>query len=147
MNYVNRMLQPGEGIVFRTRLHPMVFIKPVVVAVIVGFLAFMLPQEYVPYVGILVIGVLVPYTALIALSLVLGDIAVTNRRVLLRTGALRGQMSEVLLHKVRTVSADSRSVTLELAGGMIRTVSFIRDPDGLAQAIERARKRLQAEGR
>lgn len=147
MNYVNRMLQPGEEIVFRTRLHPMVFIKPLIVAVIVGFLAFTLPQEYLSYVGILVIGVLIPYAALITLSLLLGDIAVTNRRVMLRMGTLRGQLSEVLLHKIRAVSADNRSVTLEIAGGMIRTVSFIRDPDGLAQAIERSRKRLLAEGR
>lgn len=144
MNYVNRLLQPGEEIVFRTRLHPMVFIKPLIVAVIVVVLAFTLPQEYLPYVGILIIGVLIPYTALIALSLTLGDIAVTNRRVLLRMGALRGQMSEVLLHKIRAVSADNRSATLEIAGGMIRTVSFIRDPEGLAQAIERSRKRLLA---
>lgn len=144
MNYVNRLLQPGEEIVFRTRLHPMVFIKPLIVAVIVGVLAFTLPHEYLPYVGILIIGVLIPYTALIALSLTLGDIAVTNRRVLLRMGALRGQMSEVLLHKIRAVSADNRSATLEIAGGMIRTVSFIRDPEGLAQAIERSRKRLLA---
>ena len=88
MNYVNRMLQPGEEIVFRTRLHPMVFIKPLIVAVIVGFLAFTLPQEYLPYVGMLIIGVLIPYTGLITLSLALGDIAVTNRRVLLRMGEI-----------------------------------------------------------
>ncbi|MDX5362930.1 MAG: hypothetical protein LPJ91_02080 [Pseudazoarcus pumilus] len=147
MNYLNRMLQPGEEIVFRTRLHPLVFIKPLIVAVFVGFLAFSLPPEYVPYVGILIIGVVIPYTALVALSLALGDVAVTNRRVLLRMGALRGQMTEVLLHKIRAVAADNRAVTLELAGGMVRTVSFIRDPDGLAQAIERSRKRLQADNR
>lgn len=147
MNYVNRMLQPGEEIVFRTRLHPMVLIKPLIVTVLVGFLAFTLPPEYVPYVGILIIGVVIPYTALVALSLTLGDVAVTNRRVLLRMGALRGQMSEVLLHKIRAVAADNRAVTLEIAGGMIRTVSFIRDPDGFAQAVERTRKRLQADNR
>ena len=147
MNYINRMLQPGEEIVFRTRLHPMVFIKPAVLAVFVVFLGLILPEAFLPYVGALFFAVLIPYTGVVIASLMMGDSAVTNRRVLLRTGPLRGQMNEVLLHKVRGVSASGHSVMMDMAGAMVRTVPFVREPGPLADAIERARKRLQSGSR
>lgn len=153
MNYVNRLLQPGEEISYRTRMHPMVFIKPVLAAALAVFLANVLPDYYLPYVAALLLVICVPYAIMVTLSFLLGDIAVTNRRVLLRTGAMRGQMNEVLLHKVQAVAAagglaaGAGTVRIEIAGGVIRTVAFVRDAEGLAQAIDRGRKRMQAQSR
>lgn len=153
MNYVNRLLQPGEEIVYRTRLHPMVFIKPAMALVFALFLAYVLSEEYMPLVGAALAVVCVPYTILVGMSLSLGDIAVTNRRVLLRTGPLRSQMNEVLLHKVQAVEADggamggAGTVRMDIAGGVIRSVAFVRNAEELAQAIDRGRKRLQAKER
>lgn len=152
MNYVNRLLQPGEEIVFRTRLHPMVFIKPVIVAICAVVLANVLPDEFVPIISAALVVVCVPYAILVASASMLGDIAVTNRRVLLRTGPLRGQMNEVLLHKIVSVDTargmmGSGTVRIDIAGGVLRNVSFVRDADGLARAIEQARKRLNAKTR
>ena len=143
MNFIDKLLQPGEEIVFRTRLHPMVFIKPVVLAVFIAFLGIILPEVYLPYVGALFVVLLVPYTALMAFSLKIGEVAVTNRRVIIRTGPLQNQMHEVLLHKLREVSVSGRSVNMEMAGMMTRSVAFTREPGPLAEAIERARKRMQ----
>jgi hypothetical protein len=152
MNYVNRMLQPGEEIAYRTRLHPMAFVKPLVVTIALLVLANVVPEDYVPFVAAMLLVVCIPYAILVATSCILGDVAVTNRRVLLRTGPLRGQMNEVLLHKIRTVEASiglagAGRVRMDLAGGVLRSVSFVRNPAELADAIERARKRLQAQGR
>lgn len=144
MNFIDKLLQPGEEIVFRTRLHPMVFIKPVVLAVFIAFLGILLPEIYLPYVGALFFVLLIPYVTLVAISLKLGEVVVTNRRVLIRNGPLQNQMHEVLLHKLREVSVSGRSVNMEMAGMMTRSVSFAREPEPLAEAIERARKRMQS---
>lgn len=152
MNYVNRMLQPGEEIAYRTRLHPMVFIKPLIIAVALLVLVSIVPQDYVPFVAAMLVVVCIPYAILVGSSCLLGDIAVTNRRVLLRTGPLRGQMNEVLLHKIRSVDVSAGfggagKVRMDMAGGVLRSVSFVRNAAELADAIERARKRLQAKSR
>jgi hypothetical protein len=152
MNYVNRLLQPGEEIAYRTRLHPLVFLKPLFITVILLVLVSVVPEDFVPFVAAMLVVVCIPYTILVASSCMLGDIAVTNVRVLLRTGPLRGQMNEVLLHKVRAVDASdgfggAGKVRMDLAGGVMRSVSFVRNAAELAEAIEKARKRLQAKGR
>lgn len=150
MNYefVNRMLHPGEEISYRTRLHPMILIKPVIafLAAIVG--ASFLPQEVMPMAAALIIVSCGPYAVVVLCSLFVGDVAVTNQRVVLRQGLLAGQVSDVLLHKIEGIEttrdpvASSGSVRLQIAGGMIRTIGFVRDPDTLVAAIEQARKRL-----
>jgi len=147
MNFIDKQLQPGEDVVFRTRLHPSVFVKPAVLAVFTVFLGIVLPERFLPYVGALFVVVLVPYTVLTFLSLRVGEVVVTSRRVIVRNGPLQNQIGEVLLHKVRAVAVSGRTVGIELAGSMTRTVGFTREPAALAEAIDRARKRLQSDGR
>jgi hypothetical protein len=149
MNLVDRNLHPGEQIVFRTRLSPLVFIKPVIVFALFMLLLIsnLLPEHVRELAGIALLFVVVPYALVVAGSFFFGDIAVTNQRVLLRMGLLRGQYHEVLLHKIVETEADAMAVRIHIAGGMVRSASFVRNPAELQDAIERARKRLAAKER
>lgn len=150
MNYefVNRMLHPGEQIAYRTRLHPMILIKPVIALVAAIVAASFLPTEIMPMAAALIVVSCGPYALIVLASLLVGDVAVTNQRLLLRLGLLNGQVSEVLLHKIEDIestrdpASSSGTLRVQIAGGMVRTISFVRDPEALLSAIEKARKRL-----
>lgn len=149
MSYLDRMLLPGETITYRTRLHPLIFVKALIALALVIALASFLANAY-PYLGAtLLMVVCLPYTVLVVASFVSGEVAVTNRRVLLRMGALRSQFREVLLHKVtgtavQKMPGGTGSVSMQTAGGVVHSASFVRDPESLEQAILQARKKLAA---
>lgn len=152
MNYVDRMLLPGEKIAFRTRLHPMIYAKPIIAFIALTVFASVLPPEYQPYGAVLLLVILLPYTLLVSSAHAVGDIAVTGQRVLLRQGPLASQFSHVLLHKIVSVDvvgsiAGSGTVRIHMAGDVQRSVGFVRDPEALARAIERGRDQLIAEDR
>lgn len=152
MNYVDRMLLPGEKVAYRTRLHPMIYVKPVILFVVLTALGRVLPPEYQPYAAVLMVVILLPYTFLVSSAHAVGDIAVTGQRVLLRVGPLASQFSHLLLHKIVSVDvvasiAGSGTLRINMAGDVQRSVSFVRDPGALAKAIEDARDQLIAEDR
>src|ERR1700728_1891586 len=107
MSYIDRNLIPGETVVFRTRLHWIIFAWPVV---------FLLVSSAVLYFG---------YTrtaeVLFAITLVVflakyfvyaaSEFAVTNKRVIVKVGVMQRRTLELLLTKVEAIA-----VTQSLAG-------------------------------
>lgn len=152
MNYVDRMLLPGEKIAYRTRLHPLIYVKPVIAFVALSLFGVLLPPAYQPYAAALLLVILLPYTFLVSAAQAVGDIAVSGQRLLLRQGPLVFQFSHVLLHKIESVEVSGRlvgsgTVRIRMAGGVERLVGFVRDPDALAEAIERQKQLLLAEAK
>lgn len=85
MGYVERQITQGEKIVYRTSLHPVIFVRPFVF-LIFGFVFRAIPD-------LLLIGTVIVALAFIALfdSLVrykTSEFAVTDRRVIIKTGLI-----------------------------------------------------------
>lgn len=154
MNYVDRMLHPGEKIAYRTRLHPLIYLKPVFALLILTVVTGLVPAEFQAFASALLLVIVLPYTLLVSASYVFGDIAVTNQRVLLRMGVLRSQYIEILLHKIEEVDigagllgtfGDCGSLRLYIAGGILRSAAFVRSPEALRDAVIESRDRLRAQ--
>lgn len=107
MSYIDRNLLDGEHIVFRSRVHWLVFLWPALVTVVL-----LLPMSWMLYgsswrgyaampVGI---GVLLLLGAYVKRQS--ADFVVTNKRVMMKMGVLRSRSFELLLGKIEAISID-----------------------------------------
>ncbi|HXT53304.1 MAG TPA: PH domain-containing protein [Candidatus Eisenbacteria bacterium] len=132
MGYIQANLLPDEQIVYKARLHWVIFWKCCAL-VFLGAI-FLLIQ---PIVGVVVIliGVLGALWPIMAYST--SEFAVTNKRVIIKTGFLRRKTLELLLRHVETISVDQSvtgrilnfgSLTLTGSGGIKEMFDNISAP-------------------
>ena len=103
MSYVSRNLLEGEEIVYRARLHRVIFLLPVAVAAAGLILAWWVASWIVAAVAAAVTLVIafprfIRYTT--------SEFAVTNRRVIVKVGLIYRKTLELVLAKVETVGVD-----------------------------------------
>jgi uncharacterized membrane protein YdbT with pleckstrin-like domain len=103
MSYVEKHLLPGEDIVHRGHLHKIVYLVPVIVALIfmvVGVGAFV--AESFPLAAAALIIALVPllWAQILYTS---SEFAVTNKRVVIKVGFIQRRTLETLLTKVEGI--------------------------------------------
>ncbi|HEY6220571.1 MAG TPA: PH domain-containing protein [Gemmatimonadaceae bacterium] len=111
MSYVDSQLLPGEAVVYRGRLHRLVFTFPAIVAalmLIVLIASIKIRQE-------LFVAALFAAIALVTFlwSWVLyssSEFAVTNKRVVMKVGFIRRRTLETLLSKVESIDIDQTVV-------------------------------------
>jgi uncharacterized membrane protein YdbT with pleckstrin-like domain len=147
MSYLDDHLLNGERIVYRARLHWTIFTIPIVVVLLGAALGVVL-SIYEPeywYLGavlagvglLLAIGPLINYTS--------SDFAVTNKRVLSKTGFIERESDETLLSKVEAVSVDQGvlgrvlgfgTVTITGSGGTEDSFPRIAQPLELRRQIQ-----------
>ena len=146
MRYAQSLLGPGETVVFETRRHWLVYGYAILfLALFVGSLA--LPPEHQPLKFLAAI-VLLPLAAVAAaigwLRRAATDIAVTEKRLICKTGLIARHTVEMNLDKVESVDVDQSvsgrmfgygAVTIRGVGTMIDPIRFIADPTGLRQAV------------
>jgi uncharacterized membrane protein YdbT with pleckstrin-like domain len=115
MSYVEKNLMPGEQIEYRANLHWLVFILPTLLLIAAIWLFFSLGGTVAKFLAlILIVGVLV--TGLHALvERVTSEFAVTNKRVLIKTGLIRRHSLETLLGKVESIGV-SQSILGRILG-------------------------------
>ena len=101
LKYVENNLLPGEAIVYWARLHPIIFLTPALLALL-GLAAFAV--GWIPAASILLVAMILAISRYI--RLVTSEFAVTNKRVLIKTGLIRRHTLELLLEKVETVGVD-----------------------------------------
>jgi uncharacterized membrane protein YdbT with pleckstrin-like domain len=114
MSYVNRVLQPGEVVRHGASLHWILYVPGVLMCVLAGLIAILLPDPSAHRV-IHQLGVIVALLCF-AIGLVLlvrawfhwwiTEIAVTNRRVIYKTGFIRRVTTEINMDKVESVDVD-----------------------------------------
>jgi uncharacterized membrane protein YdbT with pleckstrin-like domain len=109
MAYVEQNLMPGEQVVLKAKLHWAMFLGPAIVAGI-GFLFLMASAASRAeatagiscFAGfIFLLGLLYAFRAVV--SYFTTEFAVTNKRVLAKTGLLRRRSLELLLGKVESI--------------------------------------------
>ena len=106
MRYIERTLISGESLVYRTRLHWNVLIKPVIWGgVPLGAGCAVLTSRYAAAAWALIpLGVLLLIFAFI--NYFSSEFGVTNKRVLIKTGFMGTHSFEMLLAKVEGIAVD-----------------------------------------
>ena len=126
MSYVEKNLVPGEILLYQTRHHWIVLIGPLVIALLLGLPALWLlfeavakrPEmnEYVARVpggaqGLVILGVILVVIALANLAWGMAkrnatEMAVTNRRVLIKTGMGSRRTLDLMLSRVESIGVE-----------------------------------------
>jgi membrane protein YdbS with pleckstrin-like domain/DNA-directed RNA polymerase subunit RPC12/RpoP len=104
--YIDKYLMPGENVIYRTRLHWAVFM-PALVWFIFAICLFFTRNAAAATVGALLLMFAVfplAITSLIARAT--SEFAVTNKRVLIKTGWIRRHSLETLLSKVEGIRVE-----------------------------------------
>src|SRR5579885_2281340 len=122
MGYVDKHLGPGERVIFRTRLHPVLFNGAARFSafVVLGVIAVILASFVTPFARWRT-----------------SEFAVTDRRVLIKVGLLSVHTVELLLQKVEAIGVDQTFIgrlldygTLRITGtgGTVETFPLVRAP-------------------
>jgi uncharacterized membrane protein YdbT with pleckstrin-like domain len=150
MPYVDRHLAPQERVVFRTRLHPVIFGNAVGFAAFVIFAATMiiLHNDLAPATVRLVCLVTAAIAALGFVSPLVSwrtsEFAVTDRRVMIKVGLLSVHTVELLNPKVEAIGVDQTLAgrllgygTLRITGtgGTVEAFPRVARPDALRDAV------------
>ncbi len=115
MRYVRRVLQPGETILYSTRLHPVIYWRAILLLIIAIVLAAGgLVHRRTIRTSVSRFGIAAAIFALLALSSALGafirrastELAVTDQRVIYKTGLLTRHTLEMNRAKVESVTVD-----------------------------------------
>lgn len=157
MGYIEKNLVPGETLAYRTGCHWVVMFWPLVGGAVLGFVGFaffagglMATRNGGHYEGAMVWGAL---ALLGAVALIAGgiirrlatEVAVSNRRVLIKTGLLSRRSVEVLLPKVESIGVDESfvgrilgygSVIVRGTGGTFETFDKIAHPNDLQRQVQ-----------
>ena len=144
MKYVEQVLQPGEKVMYATSMHWLVYLRAIMLLIIAG--AGLIASRIVPEPGVAlalqiaaalfgVVAMVSGLSALIRRSTT--ELAVTDRRVIFKTGVFRRNSMEMNLSKVETVGVNQSilgrilgygTVIVRGTGGSFEPVAFIGDP-------------------
>jgi uncharacterized membrane protein YdbT with pleckstrin-like domain len=143
MKYVTRVLQPGETVVYTTRLHWLIFLPAIVLLVVClalligsGFVGGDLPTALrllAALFGLLAIS----SWARAAIRRATTELAVTDRRVIFKSGLFSRHTLEMNRSKVESVDVDQTlmgrllgfgTIILRGSGGSLEPIRQIADP-------------------
>jgi uncharacterized membrane protein YdbT with pleckstrin-like domain len=148
MSYVAKVLQPGEHEVHVGRLHWIMYVPSLIVLVIgLAVLAIPSTSDTRP----VLYGVAALLVVIAALSAFRAwfkqwttEIAVTDRRIIYKTGFISRHTAEMNMHRVETVAVEQGllgrmlgygTVHIRGTGAGIENLTMIRDPLALRSAI------------
>jgi uncharacterized membrane protein YdbT with pleckstrin-like domain len=115
MGYIESNLLPDEMIVYKARLHSIIFWKAC--ALIFLGIVFLLIQ---PLMGAIVIAIGVFAIISPIVDYATSEFGVTNKRVIIKVGFLRRRTLELLLKHVEAISVDQSVIGRILGFGLIR---------------------------
>jgi uncharacterized membrane protein YdbT with pleckstrin-like domain len=143
MNYVTRVLQPGESVVHLSRIHPVIFLPAVLwfLAALVLFIAalsmdgdFRIGGEALAVFAV-IFGLAAGLPALIRRATT--ELAVSDRRVIYKSGVLARHTLEMNRSKVESVDVDQSvlgrifgfgTIVVRGTGGSLEPIRMISDP-------------------
>jgi uncharacterized membrane protein YdbT with pleckstrin-like domain len=144
-SYVNAHLDPGERVTYETSIHWIVYLGPMfplgvglVLAVPGG--SYVTPWGGIALLAIGLIGLLGAWIRVIS-----SEFAVTDRRVIVKTGFLSRRTIELNISKVESIQVDQGliarllnygTITVIGTGGTKEPFSMINDPMGFRHAVQ-----------
>jgi uncharacterized membrane protein YdbT with pleckstrin-like domain len=143
MSYIQRVLQPGETVVHQARLHPLIFLPALFLLVIA--LAFLVASTQFADEKIIIgleaaamFGLLALASwARAAIRRATTELAVTDRRVIYKSGLLARHTLEMNRSKVESVDVDQSilgrifsfgTIIVRGTGGSLEPIRLISDP-------------------
>jgi uncharacterized membrane protein YdbT with pleckstrin-like domain len=157
MSYVERNLIPGEKLVYRTGVHWSVLFGPAIVAAILAApgIAILVFRDDLSGKGISANGVAIAgIVLLVAAAIVFGysvikknatEIAVTDRRVIIKTGMTSRRSLEIMLAKVESIGINETlmgrllgygTVVIHGTGGTPEPFTKIAHPSEFRMAVQ-----------
>ena len=144
MKYVEQVLQPGEKVIYATSLHWLVYLRAILLLILalIALAASSAVPEPALALGLKAAAALIGLWALVSgLGAVIRrsttELAVTDRRVIFKTGVFQRHSMEMNLSKVETVGVNQSilgrllgygTVIVRGTGGSFEPVAFIGDP-------------------
>ena len=149
VRYIENNLVPGETVLYKTRLHWIVLVGPLLLSILLaalGIAALVGGSQADPgsesRIGLLLGGTLLLIAAVIVLAIGLvrrnaTEVAVSNKRVLIKKGFVARKSIEVLLAKIESIGVDESvagrmlgygSVIVRGTGGHFRDFQHHRTP-------------------
>ena len=142
MGYVENNLSAGETVVYKAKLHFFLFVQPVIV-LLLGYWFYISVNSVAHYIGLglLILGLI---SLIRRILLILGaEYAVTNKRVILKTGIIGRNAIDLVLAKCeglqikqsiwgRIFGFGTLTVT---TGGVTSSYPFIANPLGFKKEI------------
>jgi len=149
MGYVDEILEPGEKVVFKTRLSWTLYGPAIVYALIALALTFFSASAAGFGVAVFVVAALAAVAAFVSFLRAwfrrwTTEIAVTDRRVVLKRGFIRRHTVEMNMQKVESVDVDQTqlgrlfnygTVTIKGTGSTLESFRMIDHPLKLRTAI------------
>ena len=141
-SYVDSHLDPGETVAYEGRLHWIVYLTPMILLGLgIGIASSGL------YAGGLALCVMGLFAALVSwVRVISSEFAVTNRRVIIKTGWLSRRTIELNMSKVESVQVDQDifarllnygTITVIGTGGTKEPFPLIDDPMAFRHAVQR----------
>ena len=140
MGYIEANLLPGETVVQRARLHWIVFLKAIAVAVVGLAVLFIQPLVGAIIVGLALLMALPPW-----LERTTSEFGVTSKRVIIKVGLIQRRTLELLIRQVEAISVeqslagrifDFGTITLTGTGGVRETFHNIANPLEFRRSIQ-----------
>jgi uncharacterized membrane protein YdbT with pleckstrin-like domain len=151
VGYVERHLLQGERVVYKTRLHWILFLRPVLVIVVGIALALVLrPVQDPPWIwmiGAAVVVIGLAWAMVHYVEMMTSEFAVTNSRLILKVGLISRYTTELLLTKVETIGVQQGLIgrmlgfgdlTVTGTGGAREVFRRVRDPIGFRNHVQQA---------
>jgi uncharacterized membrane protein YdbT with pleckstrin-like domain len=136
MSYVRRTLVDGESLIYETGVHWSVLFWPAVIALVIGagaVLCFLQRDVNFLYAGVALVVVAAAVVAVAAVKRNATEIAVTNRRVIIKTGLAHRRSVEIMLPKVESIGITESFMGRLLGYGSV----VIRGSGGTPEPFER----------
>ena len=146
MSYIDRNLLPGEQVVFRTRLHWKLLIGPFLFSLLTLLPVVWLLTQRTWNILVLIapaLGLLILVGALLRRQS--SDFAITNKRVMMKTGMFSARSVELLLSKVEAIAVHQSlggrlfnygDLVVTGSGGTEESFSGIQAPLELRRAVQ-----------
>jgi len=122
MSYVQKNLIPGETLVYLTGVHWSVLFWPfVLIVAAIGGGVYILLQNFIGKVelGTLLIAGACVFALYVVMKRNATEIAVTNRRVIIKTGMAARRSLEIMLPKVESIGVDEPTLGRLLGYGSV----------------------------
>ena len=155
VGYIENNLVPGETVLYKTRLHWIVLVGPLLLSILLAALGiaalvggYKVGDE--SRTGLVVGGTLLLIAAVIVLAVGLvrrnaTEVAVSNKRVLIKKGFVARKSIEVLLAKIESIGVDESvagrmlgygSVIVRGTGGTFETFNTIAHPNEFRRQVQ-----------
>jgi uncharacterized membrane protein YdbT with pleckstrin-like domain len=155
VGYIENNLVPGETVLYKTRLHWIVLVGPLLLSIFLaalGIAALVGGYKVADQsrTGLLAGGALLLMAAVIVLAIGLvrrnaTEVAVSNKRVLIKHGFVARKSIEVLLAKIESIGVDESvagrmlgygSVIVRGTGGTFETFNTIAHPNEFRRQVQ-----------